>query len=498
VWRQTLPGWALTGLVVAALVGSALLAGRDPGAGGGTRIGRLWALGPLLALAAMMLANPAFAAAQSGLPLPLAGPLHAAGLLLAGWAVLHRRRRAGWAAAVLLVLAVTGGLTLGGVVPGDDVVVLAALLLAQVAAVRLLAAALEPAGAPTPRRAVLPAAAATASLVGVATIAPLLVYQLDYDVPLGFPHELVLILTAAALGTAGLRRAADPPPAPVRVSGPAARTLLTGGCVVVLLGTAAVAVTGPGTAPTRTAATRTAAGAPATDAGSGVVLTWNLHYGVTPAGAVDLEAVARTIEGQAPDAVLLQEVSRGWVQGGGVDMATWLAHRLRYRFAFAPAADRRFGNAILARETPVAVRRLALPYGQGPQHRSAVSAEVRVGGRPVRVTSVHLQHRPGNRPTRIEEVETLLDDLAVDGGTTPMVVGGDLNAVPGDPEPALLTAAGFVSAVDAVGRPALGEAGPGPGRRIDWVFGRGVEFRSARFLGARESDHLPVVVRTGG
>jgi endonuclease/exonuclease/phosphatase family metal-dependent hydrolase len=227
-----------------------------------------------------------------------------------------------------------------------------------------------------------------------------------------------------------------------------------------------------------------------------VVLSWNLHYGVTPEGAVDLEGVARTIEAQDPDAVLLQEVSRGWVQGGGVDMATWLAHRLGYRFAFAPAADRRFGNVILSREAPVAVRALALPYGQGPQHRSAVSAQVRVGGRLTQVTSVHLQHRPASTPTRVRELETLLADLAVDT-RLPMVVGGDLNAGPGDPEPALLMAAGFVSAVDAVGEvQVLSDPGATRGRRIDWVFGRGVGFRSARFLDVRGSDHLPVVVRT--
>ena len=115
----------------------------------------------------------------------------------------------------------------------------------------------------------------------------------------------------------------------------------------------------------------------------------------------------------------------------------------------------------------------------------------------MRVTSVHLQHRPTNTPTRVREVETLLDDLGVDDvPSTPMLVGGDLNAGPGEPEPALLTAAGFVSAVDAVGPQALRDLGTDPGRRIDWVFGRGVGFRSARFLDVRESDHLPVVVRT--
>ena len=76
-------------------------------------------------------------------------------------------------------------------------------------------------------------------------------------------------------------------------------------------------------------------------------------------------------------------------------------------------------------------------------------------------------------------------------------VGGDLNAAAGDPEPALLTGAGFVSALDVVGDPRL-LTGPGTvsSRRIDWVFGRGVSFAEARVVGgARLSDHRPVVVR---
>jgi endonuclease/exonuclease/phosphatase family metal-dependent hydrolase len=490
-WRHTLLGWAVVSVVVAALVGAALLTQRDQAGAAGVGAGRLWALGPLLALAAMMLANPAFAASQSGLPLALAGPLQAVGLLLAGWVVLGRRSRGTGSGAVLLPLGVTGGLTLGGVFAGDGAVVLVALLLAQVAAVRLLGSALEPAVDPPPPGPVPPVVAATASLVGVATIAPLLVYQVDYDVPLGVPNELVLILTAVALGLGGLRPSAGLGDATARGRGP--RGLLAGACAVVLLGTGAVAAGWLGNGQGRTAAAAQSA-----SAGSGVVLSWNLHYGVTPEGAVDLETVARTIEGQDPDVVLLQEVSRGWVQGGGVEMATWLANRLGYAFAFAPAADRRFGNVILAREAPVAAETLALPYGQGPQHRSALAAQVRVGSAWVQVTSVHLQHRPANTPTRVRELETLLDELAVDDGRrVPMVVGGDLNAGPGDPEPALLTAAGFVSAVDAVGTAqALSDPTTGPSRRIDWVFGRGVGFRSARFLDTRASDHLPVVVRT--
>jgi endonuclease/exonuclease/phosphatase family metal-dependent hydrolase len=228
------------------------------------------------------------------------------------------------------------------------------------------------------------------------------------------------------------------------------------------------------------------------------VLSWNLHYGVSSAGSVDLEAVARTIEAHDPDAVLLQEVSRGWVQGGGVDMATWLSNRLHRQFTFAPAADGRFGNVILSRRDARDVRIQPLPYGDGPQQRSALSAAVEVGQDRVRVTSIHLQNRRANTPTRLRQLETYLASIEADRPDTRAIIGGDLNAEPGSPEVALLTEAGFVSAIDAVGDPgALTSPATNPQRRIDWVFSRGVTVRSADVLAdARSSDHLPIVIAT--
>ena len=47
------------------------------------------------------------------------------------------------------------------------------------------------------------------------------------------------------------------------------------------------------------------------------LVDWNLHYGVSPLTAVDLEGIAQTIEEQDADVVTLQEVERGWIFGGG-------------------------------------------------------------------------------------------------------------------------------------------------------------------------------------
>jgi endonuclease/exonuclease/phosphatase family metal-dependent hydrolase len=232
-----------------------------------------------------------------------------------------------------------------------------------------------------------------------------------------------------------------------------------------------------------------------TVAGNGAVMSWNLHYGVSPAGSVDLEATARTIDAQNPDAVLLQEVSRGWVLGGGVDMATWLSDRLGRQFVFAPAADRRFGNVIMSRADPQDVVIHRLPYGGGPQDRSAVSARVLIGTRMVGVTSVHLQQLAVNTPTRLREIQSLLA-MVGDAPGSATIIGGDFNATPGRSEIGLMTGAGFVSAIDTVGDPAaVTSPTDDPTRRIDWIFGRAIAFTTAKVLvDARTSDHLPLTV----
>lgn len=511
-WRHTLLGWSVTVAVVGSLLGLAILVRRDPATDPSGQGGRLWASGPLLGLGAMMLANPAFAASQSGLPLALAGPVNAAGLLLASWTVMPSSpspitggpgsdtpRSARLIVAGALVVLVAAALSFGGLVGFRSVLVLLALVGAQVAAIKMLSSALEPADR-TPEdgtfRLVLGTVpvrvAGTAGLVGLGTIVPLLVYQIDYDLPLPFPNELVLVATAAALAFAGLRRTSANDAGGVRAVAPAGWTVLAASGALVLVGTS-IAALAWGT-------NRQASGAAAAQrTGSGRVVSWNVHYGVSPAGSVDLEAVARTIEAQNPDAVLLQEVSRGWILGGGVDVATWLSNRLDQQFVFAPAADRRFGNVVMSPERPREVELHVLPYGDGPQNRSAISAQVRVGADLTRVTSVHLQNRRANTSTRIRQLESLLADLRFgDGQGLATIVGGDLNAEPGWPEIALMTNAGFISAIDAAGDPkALTNPNPDPTHRIDWVFGRGVTFDEAQVLvDAGSSDHLPLVVVT--
>jgi endonuclease/exonuclease/phosphatase family metal-dependent hydrolase len=501
VWRTGWVGWEVTVVLVVVLLLAARGLVTGP-AGVELPVGRprrLWAVGPFVGLATIVAANPAFAASQSGVALGVAGVVLVGALTVGAWLLL---RPDAWhgsvrvAAAVLLVGATVGAMWL------EDWGALVALAVFDVVVGVVLTGALSSRRTAPPG---IPRATGAVAVAGLGAGAPLLLYYLDYDVPLPVDNAWVVVAGAVVLALTGLRRrtprvtsgagagasatGGSAPRGPVPARANAVRLLLLPPLVLALLGLATSGTTTHG------------ADVPARSASDELTLVdWNLHYEVSPFTAVDLDGIAARIEAAHPDVVTLQEVERGWVLGGGVDAATWLAHRLGMTVEFAPAADRQFGNAILARSALTDVAVHPLPYGAGPQHRSALSATLTTaGGTRVRVTSVHLQHRDTNTPTRMVELRTL---LAAEPPKGAALLAGDLNATPGSPEVQLLERAGWQSAVDAVGdEDALTSTSADPTERIDWVFGHGVTFVAAQVpTGPRQSDHLPVVVRlrTGG
>lgn len=488
-WRHDPVGWGVTIVVVAGMVGAAVLSHRDHATAPAPLTRRLWLLGPVLGLMWMMTANAGFAASQSDVRPAVAGPVSAVGLLLAAAAVAEGRRLARSpmsARTTAFLVAVAPAVAVAGVFWTSGAAVLVLLVGAQLATFIVLGETLEPAGGQ--RSGHRPSAAQIASatsLVGLGTILPQLVFQIDYDTPLGFPNELVIVATAALLGAAMLHGGSTDDSADRRVVGGSTLALLAGCGAMVVLGTAAAIGRAVTTDPQSEITS-------ATD--ELTLMSWNVHYGVDADAAVDLEQFARSIEEQGPSIVTLQEVSRGWVLGGGVDMSTWLAQRLDMHVAYAPAADRQFGNAILTNLPTSNVTVVDLPYGQGPQERSAVALDVETPGGPIRIVSVHLQHKGDHVPTRLDEIDTL---LAATADAPALIIGGDFNARPDSPEIDRMTDSGLVSAQDVSGDPtALTDPSDDPVKRIDWVFGRGVTFTETDVLSdVLSSDHLPLVAR---
>jgi endonuclease/exonuclease/phosphatase family metal-dependent hydrolase len=232
-------------------------------------------------------------------------------------------------------------------------------------------------------------------------------------------------------------------------------------------------------------------------------LTFNIRHGVGLDGVHDLERVARLIEGATADVVALQEVDRHLsARSGYLDQPDWLAQRLDMDMAYGPVVDlgpaepgpagarRQYGIALLSRAALRDPRNLLLTRPRGGEQRGLLGAVVDMAGQAVRVFCTHLQHR--SRTERLAQATQIAESLAAGAG--PVVVMGDLNARPGDPEIAPLT---------EVLHDAWAMAGDGAGftfdaatphARIDYILASAhLVARSAAVLPTDASDHLALL-----
>ncbi|GAB4060280.1 endonuclease/exonuclease/phosphatase family protein [Catellatospora paridis] len=475
-WGQLPHRTGMTALVVAIFI--LALRGADEPAP--APAGRVWALGGYLALWTTTLGNPAFAASQSGVALQLCLAV-LIGVLLVAIELVRRLTLHGgtnaipepdhWVAGSAALAGMAGGLALAWW--GTGPWVLLGIALTQLSAAVAVA------------RAVAAPGNSGAWAYGLVWVLPVLLFQVHYDMPLPFDNRWLLIALAVAVGLAGMgRRPFHPGGWRVDLRAVVARPApVTGVLALALLVPALMYATRPVTDPVVASAVDVQ------------VLSWNVKYGRDDAtGQADPRQLAEAIQAVNPDVVVLQEVSRGWAIGGGVDVAEYLSRELGMPFVWSPAADGQFGNLLLTRLPVSGVRTGSLPYGQGPMGRSYLKATLGLhGGRSLDVVTAHLTHRKPNTPTRLAQIDELLAKV---DPAVPTLVAGDFNFWPSWPEQRSFTSAGWVSAQDATGHgTAWTSPTDRPTNRVDWVFGSPqIAFTDFAVLDqVTASDHFPVL-----
>ena len=285
------------------------------------------------------------------------------------------------------------------------------------------------------------------------------------------------------------------------------------------------------------------------------VMSFNIHGATGPArdglgGSEDIERLARVIERERPDVVLLQEVNDFSVQNGFRDVLGELADRLDADgAAFAPAVEngtgRRFGTAVLTfNDTTIADARGILspdrigdgmgrriagaldtgigwatealtgtarsPFGTTP-YRPRETTDVLVttpGGTDVRVLAGHFSWPEDGVDYPRLQVDPIAGLLGAWNG--PTVLGADFNvrsnSASGAIEATVFGRDGMTDAFTArgfdPGDPARSSFGtiPGHGAKIDRIYGsRQLDAQDARVVqfepgSEAPSDHRPVVV----
>lgn len=478
VWRHDAAAWAV-GLALPLAVGVALIGVvRDDG---GARWGAdCWPLaavpGPLLALMTLVLASPPFVAASGEVGLATAGVavLIGLGLAAAAPAVRGMAAWAAWIGIIAVAAAVTGptGLTGWLVVPAVIVGHVAVGALVSTAAVRADQAGEARSGWRTSLGAGLGA------LLLVATLMP---YQISYDLNLLRDIPQFIWPAVAALALVLIVRSAQAGPGEPAVQAASQLRWVAALAPIPLLAVPSwLALTSPDVEP------------PPVDSPQVRVATYNIHSAVDWYGRLDPEQIAVVLESGGADVVMLQEVSRGWPIGGGLDSAAWLARRLGMEYAYGAAADNQFGNAVLADRPILDSWSARLDRGNGPMHRGYVGVTVGVGETTLDVWSTHLQHRDDTTATRQAQARLLLEEWDQRDRT---VIGGDLNSRP-DSEDIIpwFDGTDLVSAQDVAGDPAWNTSPAlNPDHRIDWILGTpDLEFSDAAVPRTLASDHLPV------
>lgn len=441
----------VVGLLGVALVGTAWVLPRGAGRAGG------WVIGPWLLLSLVAYANLGFVASVTGLSLPAAWLLVATGNVFS-LALVGSRRIPG---PVVTASRVVPALCTVLLVSADGPGLAAAAVVGQVSSAVLVVTGVR----------------AGRSRWGTAAglllmIVLLFGYYGSYQFGFFFRSGAVLVGAAVVLALAAQAAGSSRPAS-------------TGGAPVFL----AVALALPAAAVWLAWAPPGAGGE---DSPSVLrIMTYNTHQGFDTSGRLNLESLASVIEAETPDVVALQEVSRGWVVDGGVDMLWWLSDRLRLPFVYGPTADGQWGNAVLSRFAVREARNVPLPPHDLPLRRGYLDVTIEAG-QPVRVLATHLHHIGDEEEARLAQVETI---LAAWGGSPRTVVLGDLNATPGSEPVRALAVAGFVDAgfSNGVRRPTSPSGDPR--RTIDYVWAT-EDLAPARVSVplSTASDHLPVVV----
>ncbi len=425
---------------------------------------RMIAFGPWLVLEMMLFQNVARTAALSGWSLPASGlavaAVNALALLYLGFRS-ETGRGAAWLSGLLVMM-----LLFFPAVPGLTGV--AWLLAGQVLmAVWLAAIAFEPSGG-TPGGSFGPAA--------VVFVVAVFVYYASYDIPLGVVGMQFLPGFGALLFLAGFAASGGAPGSEWSSFQPALAA------AVLLLLPIGYWLTWQ----------QPDAQAPAAGNREVRVLTYNLHTGFDTDGQLAIEALAQQIEASGAEVVALQEVSRGYLPSGSLDMLSWLSQRLEMPYVFAPTADPQWGLTLLSRYPIVDAEVHPLPPDDLLLLRGYIRATIDIGGGEVTIIVTHLHHRAVDGEIREQQVAALISAWEAEPGT---VILGDLNATPETPEMLLLADAGLLNASGLSGLPAFTSPSSRPARQIDHIwYSPDLAGSDFRVYLSTASDHFPVAV----
>lgn len=238
------------------------------------------------------------------------------------------------------------------------------------------------------------------------------------------------------------------------------------------------------------------------------VLTYNIAHGVGHDGRLDLDRIAGVIRRSGADVVALQEVDKHWdARSDFVDQAAALGEKLNMRVRFAPIYSldppepgkprREYGLAILSRYPITRFKNHELSRISSLEPEKGVQklpgfpeAVINLHGRKIHLFNTHLSWL--DPEVRLLEAEEMLEIMG--SARHPVVLAGDMNALPDAPEIDRLREV-LTDTFEAAGE---GDGYtfpvPDPVRRIDYIFASpDIRVLDSRVIEGEGSDHYAVL-----
>lgn len=225
------------------------------------------------------------------------------------------------------------------------------------------------------------------------------------------------------------------------------------------------------------------------------IMSYNLHNGFNTDGRLDLEALAKVIEQSNADVVALQEISRGWLIWGSVDMLTWLSQRLGMPYVYGPTADAQWGNALLSRFPITASSTPSLPTEALLLQRGFIQADINIGGGIITVMGTHFAQDDSDEHQKARVLQSTAL-ISAWGNSDATVILGDLNARPDEPPIQLLASSGLIDISSILGvPPTYTYYAAYPDHQIDYIWASpDLNFSDFSIIQTTASDHLPLIV----
>ncbi len=432
----------------------------------------LFLVGPWFALHLLLTGNVGVIGAIGGAPLSVAAGAALAGSIGAlGWAAPGRVR------AVPLPSAVVVAAGLGLVVGADGGWALLLIAVVAMAAGATLTGSLE-------RESVAPSERLGWSLAAGTSVAYMVVsaIEVSLDLPFGLSGDLwYLVLGISLVGGATVASIHRWEPSQPWTTPP-----LIG--LVFLLVPAWLWVNDPDTPKVDRIEESTVADEAVVVEGL-IVATYNLNHGFDSGGSLGLTAISEALEETAWDVVGVQEISRGRLRDGGLDMAAWLEHELGLNIYWQASGSRLTGNALMSAFEVALAEPIDLGTSEG-RSETAIDAALTLPGveSPVRVLVVGL-----TEPT-VELLMMLLERWQTSPST---VILGDFGSRDTTDDPLdTIVEAGFYDVASIVdGSPATYPSDAPTEQRDKILISRDLLPSSVRIIESTASDHLPVAAR---